>query len=300
MGAADTELGREIEAFGKSLQARNRSPKTIRAYLEAGRLLEVFLAAHDRPTEPEKICRADVEAFISDQLRQWTASTAATRYRCLQQLFKFLVVDEVIPVSPMANMLPPSMPEVPVPVLGSDELARLLKVTEGAGFDQRRDHAILRLFIDSPIRLGEMAGIRTEDVDLGNDTLLVTGKGNRGRLLPVNPKLATALHRYDRERRRHRKTGLPWLWLAPKGRLTDSGIAQMVERRASQAGVADMHAHRFRHTFSHRWLAAGNAEGDLQRLAGWRSAQMLARYGASAADQRARDAYARSALWDEL
>ena len=140
--------------------------KTIRAYLEAGHLLEAFLTVQGRPTEPEKIRRADVEAFIADQLEQWTASTAATRYRSLQQLFKFLVTDEVIPVSPMANMQPPSMPETPVSVLGTDELGRLLKVTEGAGFDQRRDHAIVRLFVDSPIRLGEMAGIRTEDVDL--------------------------------------------------------------------------------------------------------------------------------------
>jgi site-specific recombinase XerD len=297
---ADTEISREIEAFGHSLQARNRSPKTIRAYLEAGHLLEAFLTAQGRPTEPEKIRRADVEAFITDQLGQWTASTAATRYRCLQQLFKFLVIDEVIPVSPMATMLPPSMPETPVPVLGTDELGRLLKVTEGAGFDQRRDHAIIRLFVDSPIRLGEMAGIRTEDIDLKAEVIYVTGKGNRGRLVPTNPKLATALHRYDRERRRHRQTALPWQWLGPKGRLTDSGIAQMLERRATQAGIDGMHAHRFRHTFSHRWLAAGNAEGDLQRLAGWRSAQMLARYGASAADSRARDAYHRSTLWDEL
>src|SRR5262249_33937191 len=132
------------------------------------------------------------------------------------------------------------------------------------------------------------------------ETIIVTGKGNRARALPLNPRLLVALDNYGRVRRKHPRASEPWYWLGVRGRLTDSGIAQALERRAAAAGVKGMHPHRFPHTFSHRWLAAGNAEGDLQRLAGWRSSQMLARYGASAADERASDAYRRSSLWEEL
>ena len=73
--------------------------------------------------------------------------------------------------------------------------------------------------------------------------------------------------------------------------MTETGVAQVLKRRGREAGLEGLHPHQFRHTFAHEMLAGGMQEGDLMRIAGWKSPLMPKRYGASAASERAVAAY---------
>ncbi len=308
------DLSGLISDFERSLKASNKTDRTVKIYGDSARWLLQFLQAQGMPTVVERIGREHLEAFTADQLVRFKPATASQRYRALAQLFKWLDEEGEVNSNPFARMKPPKVPESPVPVISEDDLRKLLDACapgrrpDGVSDDvwrrhqlmAQRDETLIRLLVDCGVRCAELVNLRVEDVDRDLQVVHVVGKGRRPRSVPYGKRSATALDRYLRLRRRSSQADRPELWNGAKGRLTDSGLRQMLERRGEAAGIGHVYPHQFRHTAAHRWMAAGGGESDLMMLLGWRSRQMLNRYGASAAAERARDAHRARGLGDRL
>ncbi|NEA61327.1 tyrosine-type recombinase/integrase [Streptomyces sp. SID12488] len=287
----------------RSLRARNLSPNTQRIYSRAAEQFRAYLLGYE-PNEPEDrpaptalegeggIHREHIEAYIGDLIEESSPGNAHQHFRSLKTFFNWAVEEEEMDRSPMRTMKAPTVPEVEVPVIPDDALKKLLSVCKGKDFKDRRDTAIIMMFLDTGARLSELTVRTQEKLDLDLMVLHVLGKGGRERPAPFGRATSVAMDRYLRAAGKYLgralEPGDP-LWVSFKRReaMTIWGVGTMIENRCKEASIPHIHPHQFRHTFAHLWQANGGGDDALMRIMGWRSRQMLSRYGASAGTERA-------------
>lgn len=292
-----------VKSWNRSLRSTGKSPETIRAYNYAVAKLTDWAISHDRPTDPAEQTRDDLQDFMGHLLATKANATAGTAFRNLRQWFKWLQTEpQIIDTNPMDGMKHPSVEEKVPDVIPDADLRALLDVTAGRDFLDRRDRALVRVLLDTGMRVGELVSMTVPDVNLDAQVLLVSrSKTKRGRLVPIGTKATAELDRYLLQRRKHKAAASPAVWLGQSGPISDSLVRKILEKRCKQAGIARIHPHQFRHTAAHKFLLAGGQEQDLGRIAGWTPGSvMLARYGASAASERAQAAHRQFGAGDSL
>lgn len=287
-------------SFARHLRAEGAADRTVTIYGQSVRFFARWLEEQGRAPVVDELTRAAIREWLAQLGDANEPSTVRTRYRGLFRFCGWLVDEDEIAAHPMKTLSPPVSPMKPVPVLTDDELGRLLKACAGKDYADRRDEAMIRLLLDCGIRVSELCGLTVFGVDLDQGMALVRGKGSKVRPVYFGARTTRALDRYIRQRSGHRWAHLDALFLSQRGAMTPDGARERVRIRGAQAGIPDLHPHRFRHTFAHDFLMSGGQERDLKRLAGWTSDVMLERYGASAADARARAAAQRMKRGDRV
>ncbi|MFC4464009.1 tyrosine-type recombinase/integrase [Streptomyces xiangluensis] len=299
-----------LRDWDRSLRSGNYPETTRYNYLLAASQLARYLGEHleeigarGTAPDPTEVTRSHVEAFQAWMVQTRSSSTALNKHKALQQFFKWLRDDEEeIDRSPMDRVKQPKTVKKLVPVIQDEDTARVLRTCKGRTFVQLRDEAIIRLYYNTGARLAEVGNLTLDDIDMNTDSVHYHGKGSKDRRMRFGPRTGRALSRYLRARDKHKGAELPDLWLADRGvrRLAPNGIKLMLKRRGRAAGVAHVHAHRWRHTFAHEWKRAGGDSGDLMLLLGWTSDDMPRHYGASAAAERAQETHVRMGIGENV
>ena len=161
-----------------------------------------------------------------------------------------------------------------------DETFRLI---EGAGLSKRsrlRDRAILELLYSSGLRVSELTGLNTDDLDIEEGIVRVRGKGRKERLVPFGSPAGTALQRYRTEERRGSPgEGQPFFLNLRGTRLSSRSVHRLIAALARSQGLnRQVTPHALRHSFATHLLGGGADLRAIQEMLGHRSLSTTQRY----------------------
>ncbi len=234
-----------------------------------------------------------------------SAATISRTWSTWNQLYSFLVAEQVVEGNPMAAIEKPRVPKSrPKAISGDDSVERLLRLAAVGRSGARdpwpeRDFAVVVTLLTCGLRLSELLGLTIQSLDgpAGDRVIGVRGKGNKERTVPLEPEVESILVEYLESRMRRfpgRISADAALFVGNRGEpMKRGGLQYLIDQLYREAGIrtsvpAGALVHALRHTFATS-LARNGASGiELQRLLGHESLATTQRYvDASAREVRA-------------
>ena len=247
--------GDYLGLFLQSRQARGVSPRTLRYYRER---LSKFIARVNYLFAD----RADIEQYLNSiPPNQYGLSTRHASYRAIKVFYRWLHAEYGYP-SHVEGLQAPILGKPILPSLEKEQVIFLIKKADAV-----RDKAIIALFVESGLRLSELANIRPEHINWANLTIRVLGKGRKEAYAVFGNLSAKYLKVWLSQ---YRPNGNVW-------GLNQWGIASMLRRLEKVTGLP-CNPHTFRRTFACLLRKAGVDTMTIKDLGRWESLDMVQRY----------------------
>ncbi len=271
---------------------RNVSEHTRRAYLTDIEEFGEFLTSRENISAHKKILDAQTETMRTYLAylygRKLKKVSINRKVSSLRAFYKYLLRAGIIKSNPAQGVQTPKMEKYMPTFLSVDEVFELLNASrDNNSASGLRDQAMLELFYSSGLRLAELAGLDTEDVNFNAALVKLRGKGKKERIVPVGAPALEAIRRYlsatEDLRKEHSADLLSGaLFLNTRGkRITTRSIARIVDAATVKSGIGrKISPHALRHSFATHLLSAGADLRSIQEMLGHESLSTTQKYTA--------------------
>lgn len=288
-----------LEGFKYELESTCR-PATVKYYCGGVRRFLQWATAAGVPSDIRLLTKHHIQGFFhflstkcatggSKDSGQDAEHRRWPYYRALRRFFSWVVREGYLEQDPMESISLKAPQPAPIEPYRREHIDRMLKVLQHdwqIGRTQRqkmlaaRDQALLLLFLESGLRLGEMARLRTGDIDLDKQRVSVRqGKLGKSRLAGFGPRSRKALWRYLSLRPPDVEGDA--LWVAEEGTpLSVAGVQIVIRRLKRDAGLGHVQGsvHKLRHTFANSYLRHTRDMKGCRILLGHSTLAMTERY----------------------
>ncbi|MDP2931680.1 MAG: tyrosine-type recombinase/integrase [Chloroflexota bacterium] len=265
MDKSNMQLHDLIQFFDTYNRSDGKSPCTLRWYRQSLGMLLGWLTETGRPTTLGYLDENSVREFIlwmqGRRIRGQPirVPTVNNRVRALRSFFNWLFRKGYTESHLLQDVKPPRLPRVMVDILSDDEISRIMSSLEQSTMTGSRNVAILAMFLDSGLRLSELAGLKAMDVHIEDQYVKVLGKGSKERMVAFGNTARNALLHYSVHfRGEPAHSGVEEFFLTIDGYpMSNQAVKSMLRRVGAAAGVPRLHAHLCRHTYATNFLING-------------------------------------------
>lgn len=254
---------------------KSLSENSIEAYLDDVGKLERFFSKRDTDAGPADVTYSNLKEFLTwFSADNQNARTLSRVLSGIRSFFRFLLIEEEIEDNPASLIESPKIGLKLPEVLSVGEIDRMIGSIDLSRSEGHRNKAIIETLYGCGLRVSELVNLRITDIHSREGFVVVTGKGNKQRLVPIGNKALKEINIYRTDR-----NDLPViydqniLFLNRRGRkLTRAMIFTVIKDLAAKAGIRkNVSPHTFRHSFATHMIEAGADLRAVQEMLGHES-----------------------------